>query len=64
MIKNGVVSSLTGGAARITFPDMDQSVSFDLPVCPHITNLHVGDSVVVAFWGTSLADGAVIGKVV
>lgn len=64
MNKKGIVSSLSGGAVRITFPDMDQSVSFELPVCPHVADLHVGDSVIVAFWGTSLADGAVIGKVV
>ncbi|MCR4436156.1 MAG: hypothetical protein QHH06_10285 [Clostridiales bacterium] len=64
MIRKGIISNVPGATARITFLDLDQSVSYELPICPHVLDLHVGDMVVVAFWGTSLADGAVIGKVV
>jgi hypothetical protein len=64
MIRKGIVSSISGTKARITFPDMDDPVTHELPVCLHVTDLQVGNAVVVVFWGVSLADGAVIGKVI
>jgi hypothetical protein len=64
MTRKGIVSSISGSKARITFPDIDDPVTHELPVCPHVTDLQVGNAVVVAFWGVSLADGAVVGKVV
>ena len=64
MIRKGIISSLPDNKARVTIPDMDPQVTYMLSICAHVTDLHVGDIVVVVFWGPSLADGAIIGKVI
>jgi hypothetical protein len=63
MIKKGLISSISDAKARVTFPDMGNVVSKELPICTHVTGLVVGDAVIVAFWGNNLTDGSIIGKV-
>ncbi|HHW03417.1 MAG TPA: hypothetical protein GXX35_11535 [Thermoanaerobacterales bacterium] len=64
MIKKGKVSTADNinKKARITFPDMDNNVTYELPVAEHIGELIPGDTVIVVFWTSSMADGAVIAE--
>ncbi|WP_438449502.1 hypothetical protein [Gorillibacterium sp. sgz5001074] len=61
MIHKGRVSSLDAvrRVARITFADLDDSVTPELPYADHVT-LEVGDEVAVALFSDSLADGLII----
>lgn len=64
MIKKGFISTISGSNARVTFPDLDKSVTPSLSICPHVGALNIGDSVIVVFWNDNLSDGAIIGKVI
>jgi hypothetical protein len=63
MNKKGTVSSVSTDYARVIFPEIDNIVSYELMICPHVGIINPGDFVLVAFWGDSFADGAIIGKV-
>lgn len=62
MNRKGTVSSVNSSRARVIFPELD-AVSYELIICPHVGTIETGDTVLVAFWGESLADGAIIGVV-
>jgi hypothetical protein len=63
MNRKGIVSSVSLTHARVIFPEIDNAVSYELIICPHVGSITPNDTVLVAFWGDSLADGAIIGKV-
>lgn len=69
VIRVGVVSSIEGAAARVTFPDRDDLVSALLPVLQHgalRTQGHwmpeVGEQVFCIFRPDALEDGFVVGS--
>lgn len=71
IIKHGVVSSINPAkaTARVTFPDRDDVVSYDLPVMQHNTGFakfysmpKVGQNAVCIFLGTGLEDGFIVGS--
>ena len=69
IIKYGLVSSVSGYNARVTFPDRDNVVSFDLPVMQHNTGFarfysmpKVGQTAICLFLATGMEDGWVIGS--
>lgn len=64
MIKKGKVSSIANGKIKVIFPDKDDNVTAELPVCSNVGSLQINDIVIMAFWGSSLADGAIIGTVI
>ena len=63
MIKKGFISALSGDKARVTFPDLDELVTYELPICHHVGGLSTNEPVLVAFWSNNMADGAIVGKV-
>lgn len=63
MIRKGTISTVYGNRARVTFLDLGNGVSSELPISESVDNLKVNDTVIVAFWGDNLADGAIIAKV-
>lgn len=64
MIKKGIISSADNlnKKARITFPDINNSLTYELPIANHIGELGTGDLVVVVFWSESMIDGAIIAE--
>jgi hypothetical protein len=65
MIQKGIVSSLSENniKARIVLPKFGQFVTPELQICPHVGEINIGDSVIVAFYDSDMQDGAIIGKV-
>ncbi len=64
MIKKGIVSTADyiNKKARIIFPDMDDTVTYEIPIANHIGELVPGDIVVTIFWNDNMTDGAVIAE--
>lgn len=68
MIYRGIISAIDGERYRVQLPD--GRVSGRLPLLQlirlseDVVELTAGDPVAVAFFGSSLADGVVLGKVV
>lgn len=60
MIKKGTVSSVdsVNKKARVTFPDMDNTVTSEIPYADGLT-LSANDTVAVAFFSGNMADGLV-----
>lgn len=64
MIRKGIVSTVDNlnKLARVTFPDMDNSVTYELAISESVGELISGNIVIVAFWSESMADGAIIAE--
>lgn len=64
MNRKGIISTADNliKRARVTFPDNDSSVSYELLVAEHIGELTPGNIVLVAFWNDNMTDGAVIAE--
>jgi|GEM_PF-1965646 hypothetical protein len=70
MVLQGVISSIDGDKAKITFPDKENVVSALLPFCECILKLRamdqiaisVGDKVVVALFSETMQDGLILAK--
>ncbi|WP_026486681.1 hypothetical protein [Caldanaerobius polysaccharolyticus] len=58
----GLISSIEGNKARVTFPDKDNSVAYLLPIASHVIDLEVGNRVAVIFFSNNMADGVIIAK--
>jgi hypothetical protein len=58
----GQVSSVDTVArrARVTFKDLDNAVTPEIPYAQHVT-LEVNDTVAVIFFSTNKSDGLIIG---
>lgn len=65
MNKQGRISTLENGAARVTFPSLDNVVSPPLELAAHIQpeSLNIGDKVIVVFYNNDLKSGVIIAKV-
>jgi len=65
MNRQGKISTLESGYARIIFPSLDNVVSPPLQLATHISieSLNVGDIVLVAFYNNDLKSGVIIAKV-
>lgn len=61
MIRKGIVSSVNSaaGTARVTFRDMGDTVTAELPIAAGVS-VEVGRWVAVAFFSDGLADGLII----
>ncbi|MHC1683680.1 MAG: hypothetical protein AB6733_12100 [Clostridiaceae bacterium] len=64
MNKKAIVSTVdnVNKKARVTFPDLNNNVSYELPIATHIGELTPKDLVLVVFWGNNLTDGAIIAE--
>lgn len=64
MIRKGIVSTVDNlnKLARVTFPDMDNNVTYELAISKNVGELVSGNIVIVAFWSESMADGAIIAE--
>lgn len=60
MIKKGIVSSINtiNRTAKVTFKDLDNVVTTDLPYAPHVS-LTVGKFVAVSFFSENMKDGLI-----
>jgi hypothetical protein len=61
MIKKGIVSSVDtiNKTAKVTFKDLNNVVTSDLPYAPHVS-LTIGKLVAVSFFSENLKDGLII----
>lgn len=61
-IQVGIVSSVNAaiGAARVAFPDRDDTVSPEMPVCKKAWPVKPGDYVLCVFLETGNEDGFII----
>lgn len=64
MNKKAIVSTADNinKKARVTLPNMNDSVSYELPIAVHVGELTPGDIVLVTFWSDNLTDGAIIAE--
>lgn len=64
MIKKGIVSTADNlnEKAKITFPDLSGSLTYELRKTTNVGELKTGNIVIVAFWNKNMIDGAIIGK--
>lgn len=60
MAKKGVISTvdMVTRKARVLFPESN-SITPELPIALYISEVHVNDTVLVEFWGSSLAEGII-----
>ncbi|EGW39152.1 hypothetical protein [Desulfosporosinus sp. OT] len=60
MTKKGIVSTTDNEnrKARVLFPESN-SITPELPIALHISEVKVNDTVLVEFWGSSLAEGII-----
>lgn len=64
MIKKGIVVDNVGNKIRVTFPDISDSLTYDMDVSSHVGILEIGNNVIVAFYTDAFSDGVIIGKVI
>jgi len=59
-MKKGIISTTDNESrkARVLFPESN-SITPELPMALHISEIHVNDTVLVEFWGNSLAEGII-----
>ncbi|MDU4598229.1 MAG: hypothetical protein E6Y49_09750 [Clostridium sporogenes] len=64
MNKKGIVSYADNinKIARITFPDLNNSVTYELKIAPHIGELLPGKIVLVSFWSNNMIDGIIMAE--
>jgi hypothetical protein len=62
MIRKGFISSLNGNKARVTFDDLDGTVTVELQFLSNGI-YQINDIVVCAFYGESLSDGVILGRI-
>lgn len=64
MNRKGIVSSIDNinKKARVIIPDMNNILTPEIQVISSVGELNIGDVVLISFWNTSLADGAVIAE--
>ncbi|TCZ73060.1 hypothetical protein E0485_21825 [Paenibacillus albiflavus] len=62
MIRKGEISSvnLDNRTARVTFRDLDNAVTPEIPCAKHVT-VSVNDIVAVSFFSENMADGLILG---
>jgi len=60
MAKKGIVSTADNEnrKARVLFPESN-SITPELPIALHISEVRVNDTVLVDFWGSSMAEGII-----
>jgi len=59
-MKKGIISTVDNESrkARVLFPETN-SITPELPIALHISEVHVNDTVLVEYWGSSLAEGII-----
>lgn len=62
-IVSSAITTVHGQKALVFFPEFDNQVSSELPVCSHVGELLPGHLVLVAFCSNDFTDGAIIGKI-
>ncbi|AUN08955.1 hypothetical protein CF081_19720 [Clostridium botulinum] len=64
MNKKGIVSYANNinKIARITFPDLNDNVTYELKIASHVGELLPGKIVLVSFWSNNMVDGIVIAE--
>lgn len=61
MVRKGFISSIDTGRkrARVTFPDMDDAVTGELPYAAHVIP-ELKDTAVVGFFSALMTDGVIL----
>ncbi|MBA4510229.1 hypothetical protein G4W71_18720 [Clostridium botulinum] len=64
MNKKGIVSYANNinKIARIIFPDLNNNVTYEIKIAPHVGELLPGKIVLVSFWSTNMVDGIVMAE--
>ncbi|WP_142413056.1 hypothetical protein [Hathewaya massiliensis] len=65
MNKKGIVSFVNNVTrkARVFFPELDNNMTYEIPISRNLGELKVGNIVIVAFWKDNLTDGVIIGVI-
>jgi len=61
MVRKGFISSIDTGRrrARVTFPDLDDTVTGELPYAAHVVP-ELNDAAVVSFFSALMTDGVIL----
>ncbi|MCI1478123.1 MAG: hypothetical protein LKH93_06930 [Clostridium beijerinckii] len=64
MNKKGIVSTIGTTTARVKFPELDDSVSYELQIAPHVSlnDFRVGEEVLVCFYNNGLENGIIMAR--
>ncbi|ACD54013.1 hypothetical protein ST12_08265 [Clostridium botulinum] len=64
MNRKGIVSTIGTNTARVQFPELEDSVSYELPIAKHISmvDFHVGEEVLVCFYNNNFKSGIIMAR--
>lgn len=64
MNMKGVISTIGTNTARVKFPELDDSVSYELQIAAHVSmeNFIVGEEVLVCFYNKNLDSGIIMAR--
>ncbi len=64
MNMKGVISTVGTTTARVKFPELDDSVSYELKIASHVSleNFKVDEEVLVCFYNDSLESGIIMAR--
>lgn len=64
MNRKGTISTVSTTTARIIFPELDDTVSYELEVAKHINieDLNPNDKVIVCFYNNDLKQGVIMAE--
>lgn len=64
MNKKGIISTIGTNTARVIFPDLDNTISYELETSKNIEliNLTPGENVLVCFYNQDLNSGIIVAE--
>ncbi|MBN1039018.1 hypothetical protein DVW12_09920 [Clostridium botulinum] len=64
MNRKGIISTVGDTTVRVIFPELNDTVSYELKIASHINiiNLHPKDEVLVCFYNSDLKSGVIIAE--
>ncbi|AWK52206.1 hypothetical protein DIC82_14895 [Clostridium beijerinckii] len=64
MNRKGIVSTIGTTTARVKFPELDDSVSYELQIASHVNmiDFNVGEEVLVCFYNNDLKSGVIMAR--
>lgn len=64
MNMKGVISTIGTTTARVKFPELDDSISYELEIANHVSleNFKVDEEVLVCFYNDSLESGIIMAR--
>jgi hypothetical protein len=64
MNRKGIISTVSASTARVIFPELGDTVSYELEVAKHMTisDLSPNDEVIVCFYNNDLKRGVIMAE--